>query len=310
MRLFCYYEAMKYKRIINPLVPKSRTNPTGTNRILSAADKDISARYKRIADKVLAWFDSVPWLAFNAEGAYAFPATRMDELRQVLAEITTSELVDGQPLTFFFAEYEDDSARLGLAQASANLSAMSATYAATRPMYAVMATDAYRNRVAMAKQRSYTHFTGLSDALQADLAQVIAYGIQNGQNPRALAGVIRDRLGVSESRARMYAQSEIPGTLRDVTLAEGDDAAEALGIEIKYLWTSALIPTTRPWHASRHGRLYTSEEIRTFYSKGGERYNCLCAATSVLIEDGVPQLTQKLKATYVAEKTQWEKAHG
>ncbi len=301
---------MKYKRIINPLVPKSRTNPTMTGKILSAADKDISARYRRITERVLAWFDSVPWLAFNAEGAYAFPATRMDELRQVLAEITTSELVDGQPLTFFFAEYEDDSARLGLAQASANLSAMSATYAAARPMYAVMATDAYRNRVAMAKQRSYTHFTGLSDALQADLAQVIAYGIQNGQNPRALAGVIRDRLGVSESRARMYAQSEITMTLRDAKMGELEDTEQALGLEIKLLWVSALLPTTRKTHAARHLRLYTPAEVRDFYSKDGNRFNCHCSIVETLIEDGVPQLTQKLKATLVAEKTQWEEAHG
>lgn len=301
---------MAYKRVKNPIVPRSRTNPTGTGKILSKADSDISERYRRISARVIEFFNSIPWLAFNSDGAYAFPASRMDEVRDVLAEIVSSELVDGSSMTFFFASYEDDSARLGLAQASANLSAMSATYAATRPMYAVMATDAYRNRVAMAKQRSYTHFTGLSDALQADLAQVIAYGIQNGQNPRALAGVIRDRLGVSESRARMYAQSEITMTLRDAKMGELEDTEQALGLEIKLLWISALLPTTRKNHAARHSRLYTPTEVRDFYSSNGERFNCHCSIVETLIEDGVPQLTQKLKATLVAEKTQWEQAHG
>ena len=297
---------MAYKRIRNPIVPKSRTNPTGSDRLLSRADKEIKARYKRIGARVLAYFDSIPWLAFNADGAYQFPASRMDELRQVLAEITYSELVDGQPLTFFFAEYDRDAAQLGLAQSSANLAAISTTYAASRPLVAAMSSAPYQNRVAMAMQRSYTHFTGLSDAMQADLAQTIAQAIANGDNPRVAKAAIMERLGVSESRARLYAQSDITMTLRETTMGEGDDAAEALGIEIKYLWVSALLPTTRKNHASRHGRLYTSDEIKEFYSKNGERYNCHCSCVATLIEDGVPQLTQKLRATMVAEKQQWE----
>lgn len=298
---------MAYKRVRNPIVPKSRTNPTGTDRLLSRADKEIKARYKRIGARVLAYFDSIPWLAFNADGAYQFPASRMDELRQVLAEITYSELVDGQPLTFFFAEYDRDAAQLGLAQSSANLAAISTTYAASRPLVAAMSSAPYQNRVAMAMQRSYTHFTGLSDAMQADLAQTIAQAIANGDSLRVAKAAIMERLGVSESRARLYAQSDITMTLRETTMGEGDDAAEALGLDIKYLWTSALIPTTRKTHAARHGRLFSADEIKEFYSKDGNRFNCRCAVTQTLIEDGVPQLTQKLKATMVAEKQQWEK---
>lgn len=298
---------MAYKRVRNPIVPASRVNPTGTTRLLSRADKDIRARYKRIGARVLAWFDSIPWLAFNADGAYQFPASRMDELRQVLAEITYSELVDGQPLTFFFAEYDRDAAQLGLAQSSANLAAISTTYAASRPLVAAMSSAPYQNRVAMAMQRSYTHFTGLSDAMQADLAQTIAQAIANGDNPRVAKAAIMERLGVSESRARLYAQSDITMTLRETTMGEGDDAAEALGLDIKYLWTSALIPTTRKTHAARHGRLFSADEIKEFYSKDGNKFNCRCAVTQTLIEDGIPQLTQKLKATMVAEKQQWEK---
>lgn len=301
---------MAYKRIRSPIVPKSRTNPTGTDRLLSRADKEIRARYKRIGARVLAWFDSVQYIALNADGVYAFPASRMDELRQVLAEITYSELVDGQPLTFFFAEYDKDAAQLGLAQSSANLAAISTTYAASRPLVAAMSSAPYQNRVAMAMQRSYTHFTGLSDAMQADLAQTIAQAISNGDNPRVAKAAIMERLGVSESRARLYAQSDITMTLRDVALGEGEDAAEALGLEIKYLWTSALIPTTRPTHSAKHGKLLTAEEIKDFYSKDGNRFNCRCAQTATLIEDGVPQITQKLKTTYTEERSAWQKSYG
>lgn len=301
---------MAYKRIRNPITPRSRVNPTGTDRLLSKADKDIKARYNRIGERVLAYFETIPWLSFNADGAYQFPASRMEEVRRVLAEITYSELVDGQPTTFWFAEYDTDASRMGLAQASANLTALSATYAASRPIASVMLSEPYQNRVAMAQQRSYTHFTGLSDAAQADLAQTISLAISNGDNPRVAKAAIMERLGVSESRARLYAQTDIPGTLRDASLAEGEDAAEALGLDIKYLWTSALIPTTRAWHASRHGKLYTAEEIKDFYSKDGNSYNCFCGQTAALIEDGVPQITQKLKTTYTDEKVAWQKSYG
>ena len=142
--------------------------------------------------------------------------------------------------------------------------------------------------------------------MQADLAQTIAQAIGNGDNPRVAKAAIMERLGVSESRARLYAQSDITMTLRDAKMGELEDAEEALGIQIKLLWVSALLPTTRRSHGVRHSRLYSPDEVREFYSKDGNKFNCHCSIVETLIEDGLPQLTKKLKATMAAEKTEWE----
>jgi uncharacterized protein with gpF-like domain len=48
------------------------------------------------------------------------------------------------------------------------------------------------------------------------------------------------------------------------------------GLNTGLLWLSALKPTTRTWHASRHGKVYTTEQVRD-YAENGNKYNCYCA---------------------------------
>ena len=75
------------------------------------------------------------------------------------------------------------------------------------------------------------------------------------------------------------------------------------------LWTSALLPTTRPTHAARNGKVYTTDEVRDFYGKNGNRYRCHCGQTECLLDsDGNPILTQGLKDKMQAEKSAWEAA--
>ena len=47
------------------------------------------------------------------------------------------------------------------------------------------------------------------------------------------------------------------------------------------LWASALKPTTRASHARRHGRVYTIDEVRDFYSRDGNAINCYLPGTQV-----------------------------
>jgi len=67
-----------------------------------------------------------------------------------------------------------------------------------------------------------------------------------------------------------------------------------LGIKTGMLWTSALIPTTRSWHAAKNGKVLTTAEVKAFYSVNGNRYRCRCAQTEALLDaDGKPILTKK-----------------
>jgi len=301
---------MAYKRIRNPIVPKSRANPTGSDRLLSSADKEIKARYKRIGARVLAYFDSIPWLAFNADGAYQFPASRMDELRQAVGDAFFDELLAGGARSFFFSEYIESSGQLGLTQASINLAALSPVYAQARPLQVAMMSDGYRNRIEFALQKSYGDWDGLVGMQKSRITSIIAEGIAAGDNPKIVQAKLVERLGMDQRAAWSMAQTHITDTLRQAKMGEGEDTQELLGIEIKYLWTSTLQWFTRPWHASRNGKVYTKAEIDKFYSERGNRRNCYCAITEVLIEDGVPQLTQKLKNSMTAEREAWQRQYG
>ncbi|MDP1019404.1 hypothetical protein Q6284_28990, partial [Klebsiella pneumoniae] len=52
-----------------------------------------------------------------------------------------------------------------------------------------------------------------------------------------------------------------------------------------YAGIRTLKPTTRSWHASRHGKVYTTEQVRDFYAENGNRYNCYCSQIPVLLND-------------------------
>lgn len=97
--------------------------------------------------------------------------------------------------------------------------------------------------------------------------------------------VISKRLDVSMSKAKTIAQTEQVGALREAQWNETTWVQDRLGLRTKLLHLSALKPTTRAWHASRHGKLYTVEEVREWYSKDGNRFNCYCSQIPAVVDE-------------------------
>ena len=171
----------------------------------------------------------------------------------------------------------------------------------------VIYSEPYVQRLALAQFKSYEHWTGLAAAQKSDLAQVIGRAVTDGKNPRSIADEIKERLGVSLSKAKQYAQTDITDTLRQARWAESEQAQQDFGIKIGLLWTSALLLTTRPSHAAKHGRIMTAAAVKEFYNRDGNRYNCHCSQTEALLDtDGKPILTPKLKAKMQGEKVKWD----
>ena len=75
------------------------------------------------------------------------------------------------------------------------------------------------------------------------------------------------------------------------------------------LWTSAFLPTTRSWHASRSGQTYSRAEVKAFYSVNGNRFRCHCAQTEAPLDaDGKPILTKYLRNAMANERKTWMKS--
>lgn len=298
----------------NPIIPGTPADRTGTLGILRRAVREINRRWAGLQADVLAIFEVIPVYAINAGESidmfrYGLTPEQMARLSAELQAAVERWIADGRdPASmFWWSQYVSESAQLGTAQSVANLTSLSPAYAAARTIEAVIYSEPYVQRLAMAQFKSYEHWTGLAAAQKSELAQVIGRAVTDGKNPRAIADEIKERLGVSLSKAKSYAQTDITDTLRQARWAESEQAQQDFGIKIGLLWTSALLPTTRPSHAAKHGRIMTAAAVREFYGRDGNRYNCHCSQTEALLDaDGKPILTPKLRAKMAGEKVKWD----
>lgn len=264
----------------NPTIHGTKTDRTGAGGILRRAGAEIRKRYAALTRAILERFDRVPVYALNdirtGPVRYGLTADQLAGIAEELQAAVQRWLLDGRDpqYAFWWDRYVEEANHLGTMQAQANLAGLSPVYASARTVEAIIYSEPYRNRIAMAKFKSYEHWTGLAAQQRAELAQVIGQAVADGMNPREARRLIQQRLDVSKAKALSYAQTDITDTLRQAKWAE-DDAAEAeLQVRTGELWTSALIPTTRAWHASRNGKVYTREQVRAFYQERGNRYNC------------------------------------
>ncbi len=298
----------------NPILPADTRDRTGSRGILRRAVAQINRRWAGLLAEALAIFARVRIVARNEAAdfrtVYALTPEEAAAVSYALQQAVERWIASGrEPAnTFWGAGFTAEAAQLGAAQSVANLTAISAAYAAERSLQTVLFSEAYRNRVAAAQVKSYDHWTQLSAEAKSELSQIIGRAIVDGKNPRAVVSEIRERLDVSKSRAVQYAQTDITDTLRQARMAERDDAVEALGLNIGLLWSSAFLPTTRPTHGARHGKVYTSAEVRDFYSKNGNRYRCHCSITEVMLDDeDQPILSKTAREKMAKEKATWQR---
>lgn len=302
----------------NPIIPGNPQERTGSAGILRRARADIRRRFAGIERDLRAIIDGLPILGANdgtppPRTIYMLTPEQLSAVSLELQRALERWIANGrEPASvFWWSAYDAEAAQLGATQSVTNLSALSPAYAAQRTLQQVLFSEPYRNRLAAAQIRSMDHWTGLSGTLRGELSAVIGRGVVDGKNPKAIRSEVQERLGVSRARAELYAQTDITGTLREARWAEADHATQTLGIRVEMLWTSAFLPTTRPSHAARHGKTYTTEEVRAFYGRDGNRYRCHCAQTECLIdEEGAPILTPSARRGMAREREVWQRQHG
>lgn len=274
---------------------------------------EINRRFAGLQSDVLGVFDKIRVYRLNdaTQIMYGLSPDELAAVSTALGDAIDRWISEGEQTAykFWWAPFSAEAAQLGAAQTVANLTGMAPAYAAARSLQAVVYSDAYKSRVAVAQIKSYDSWKALGERARSDLSQIIGRAVVDGLNPKAARKAIKESLDVSKSRAMLYAQTDITETLREARWAEADYATEEYGLRIGLLWTSALLPTTRASHAARNGKVYTSEEVRKFYSTGGEKYRCHCAQTECLIDkDGKPILSDALKKSMKAERQAWEES--
>ncbi|WP_286863258.1 MULTISPECIES: phage minor head protein [Pantoea] len=317
-------------RIGTPIVPRNKADPTQSSRRVGRMYRDIEARYLAIKRNLRLLFDQRltgrdresnsergfilcnnedgPAMLYQVNAGnyiYDMTAAQLADLLQRVQLILDDAMLDGGSQNLWALEYVAAEYERGTHQAFTNLSVQSPIYEQQTTLAQLLSTPAYQNQIAAAYVSTYSEWKGISDAVRADLANVISDAIGRGINPRETAQIISRRLDVSMAQAKNIAQTEQVGALRKAQWQETDWARERLGLNAAVLWLSALKPTTRSWHAARHGRTYTTEEVEAFYAQNGNRYHCYCSQIPVILDDSGKVINNGLVERLTTERKEW-----
>lgn len=310
--------------IRTPVIPLNKADPTQSARPVNRMFRDIDDRYYRIKVALKQLFDerltgrergtnqqshavhgNVIYQVNAGAYIYDMTATQLADLLQRVQIILDDALLEGGSNNLWALSYVSDEYERGTHQAFTNLSVQSPIYEQQTTLAQLLSSPAYQNQVAAAYVSTYSDWLLESDKARGDLANVISDAIGRGINPRETARIVSQRLDVSMARAKNMAQTEQVGALRKAQWQETDWARERLGLNTAVLWLSALKPTTRSWHAARHGRTYTTEEVEGFYAENGNRYHCYCSQIPVILDESGKVVNTGLVERLAIERKQW-----
>ncbi|WET16985.1 phage minor head protein [Yersinia intermedia] len=312
-------------RIGTPIVPRNKADPTQSYRAVNKMYRDIEDRYLGIKTALKQLFDlrltgrereGNSQASFSVHGdiiyqvnaatyIYDMTAQQLADLLERVQTILDDYLLEGIGQDIWALSYVSDEYQRGTLSAFTNLSVQSPVYASQTTLSALLSSPAYQNQILMAYVSTYSDWKGISNKVRADLANVISDAIGRGINPRETARLISKRLDISMSGAKNIAQTEQVGALRKAQWAETTWAKERLGLNTGLLWLSALKPTTRAWHAVRHGRIYTVEEVEAFYAENGNKYRCYCSQIPAILNDKGEVVNEGLFSRLGEERKNW-----
>lgn len=285
------------------ILPTRPADPTGVDSLERKAMGDMRARLTKIKKAYVDALGQIPVsLSINAKYAYRLDPTILNSVLGVAGDTVGQFLLEGgKENLWFFQQYVKVAYARGTSQQHANLKNQSPVYEAARKTAAeVIAQPAYLNRIALIAAREYEELEGLSATVKKNMGRVLTDGVARGRHPREIAKDLTRQLGIEESRARRIARSEVTTALRRARWDEHDDAVESMNLPFMLMHYSALSRTTRKTHAERHALLYTSEQVREWYSHDGNSINCKCTQISVLVDQNqkpvVPRIIDRARA--------------
>lgn len=290
-----------------PQIPKNHADPTGLDPLERAAIADFRRRFNDIAKRVIALLDGMDYTILTVNASRYVYDLRPEIVAYTIANI--SDIVDEalgdefgyESFSWFFESYVEPAYVRGTAQSYSNMAHQSPVYrAGRRSVREIVQSDPYKRRIALIQAREFELMKGIVGDTKSNLTRVLTDGIARGRGPREVAKAIRTETGMSIGRAERIARTEMSTALKRARLDESDEAAESFGVTFKQMHMSALSPTTRRTHAARSGNLYTSDEVREWYSHSGNAINCKCTQLEVLMgDDGkpvVPSIGSRMKA--------------
>lgn len=276
---------------MQPVAPRSKTNPSGTTRLIQAAEKQLKSRIKSVRDGVIDWINSRPYTVIEVNSLhcnvsfyeFALDPYTVDQMDLELDRLIRLYIFNPSDSlrSYFMSQYAMIAYEQSTTAAISNISAQ-VDYGVT--VEQVLTSQPYSDRLSVTANRTFEEMAGFGGDMKAALNRIMTDGMSAGNSPMTIARQIRDSLDQKYRRAKTIARTEINNAHRQALYQE-DLRAERLGVTTRLMHFSALIPgRTRKTHAQRHGWIGTRAEEQEWYSKDGNAINCLCTPLTVVTD--------------------------
>jgi hypothetical protein len=278
-------------------IERDPTKQAGTRRRFMA---NIRRRLKGAYVDVRELISELPGEIVNNKVSYVYELddSRVQNIDERIREIINfwfQTQTNGKPARFFFDPYIGASYAMGTADSIdrterlAGIAGYSTADLSQLDVEQIYSSGIYRRRVELVFGRAFNEMKGFSGDTATDLARVLSKVVANGDSPREAQRLIRERFRVADSRAERISRTEINRAYNIARSEQAEDTSERLGIDVRLIHRSSLVPTTRILHAARHGNVYTKAEQREWWDTGSNRINCLCSVSEIVFdEDGKP----------------------
>ena len=252
----------------------------------------------------------------NAEKTYLYEID-LNELLNL--ETTLDKLIEKilmgdseQPQdNWMFTGYTEAAYQQGTGYAHAFISQQTDTYARTyQNMQQVLFSQPYQRRIGIVSARTFNEMQGFTDDVTKRARFILGETIARGYSPRWAAKQLTDTLEGDKKRALRIARTEMGVAFRSAVMDESAQAARQFDLKMKMLWVSALMATTRKWHSSRHGNLYTQQEVADFYSVNSNSIACRCSQVPTVVNAKGEAMVAALITKMEKQEKAWMEAGG
>lgn len=245
---------------------------------------------------------------------YEVDVNQMAAINQTLRDIVYRWLLGGQQglwsAQWYMNTYLGSAWQSGASDSLQSLQNLSSTALVGQEMslavraldlVSILSTPAYQRPIQLLSSRVFNDMRGISDDMVKDMQRILSTSIADGISARDAAKRLHEQLWPNDkgylSRSERIARTEINGAYAQAYLEfnEGMDRDVYADSPFKpmVMHLSALTATTRHWHASRHGKVFTADKQGEWWSENGNRINCLCSVTSVLVDRKTGEVLQQ-----------------
>lgn len=268
------------------MTSRAHQDPTGQAGSRQRATRDNNRRLNLSAKQVVSIFSSIKAKRVvkktikNNINFYEYESSiSFEEIKSIIDRNLETES-DFVPLFWYFSAYDEAAYRAGTLQENAWLAAILAT-SLTDDF--ILSSQTYREFIALIQSNDYRLIKGLSQATSNRVFQAIQSGIDAGLSKSAIIRKIVKSFETSKSSSERIVVTEINKAYNNARL-NLIEVYRSTGVNLAVMHISALLPTTREWHASRHGKAYSVEDQRRWWNENSNRINCHCAVRSIELD--------------------------